>query len=257
MKKLLCLLLPMLLLISGCSSSKYKLIKEDGNYYITYGTPSAQISSIGCEPEYHVPFKSMTEMKDAIVNVNFTDEQLERFSRLQPNARREGKIYFLNIDELYEPVYPLDLELTVECGANYYDWIFTNATGSKSIAMNPNAGQYLSERETVEAYIKSLEDKDILSVTNISDRNSTVIEYIDGHGNEIKSIYYTIKTGEKNLIVIEKIYTNAVDKAGSRDYIEIYGEQREGYFTMIIYKTDERPSVEWLSQFGIKEYVDP
>ena len=46
----------------------------------------------------------MTEMKDAIVNVNFTDEQLERFSRLQPNARREGKIYFLNIDELYEPI---------------------------------------------------------------------------------------------------------------------------------------------------------
>ena len=259
MKKLIILLIAILLLTSGCSSEKYQLIKEGEEYYILYNASSSQSSHM--EVEYAVFFNSMKEMKDAIANVDFTEEQLEEFAkRLRKQDQREGKLHFLNIDNLYEPIYPSDLKLTVKCMGRSYQWILTNSTGSKHISMSPHMGQYRSERETVEAYIKSLEDEEILSVTNISDRNSTAIEYIDGHGNNVKSIYYKIETGEKNLIVLETVYLNEIsedNKIYFKDKIQIYGEQSGNYFSFSIFKTDERPSVEWLSQFGIKEYVDP
>lgn len=252
MKKIVCLLIAVILLMSGCASNKYQLIKEDEHYYIHYDGSIPQTSHM--EVEYVIPFNTMKEMKDAIINVDFTEEQLKEIAKRQ--ARRDGKIYFLNIDELYEPVYPSDLNLTVECGGNYYNWRLTNNTDSVSFGMCPTSEENFSKLKDSEEYLRSFENKEVLSTTNTADRNATVVQYIDVYGNTVNKSYYIIETDEKTLIVQELVTVRQINESFFPYTVYIYGEQNGEYFYAVSYELNERPSVEWLSQFGIREYVE-
>ena len=104
MKKLLCLLLPILFLMSGCNATKHQLIKEDGNYYITYDSTATQEQSSECYGRYTITYDSITQMKDAIIKADFTKEQLREFSYRIPQV--DGKLKIINIDKLYEATCP-------------------------------------------------------------------------------------------------------------------------------------------------------
>lgn len=67
----------------------------------------------------------------------------------------------------------------------------------------------------------------------------------------IKQIYYVITTSEKTLHIFET-YDAASNVAP--DSIDIPGEQQGEYFDVYISNFEERPTVEWLLEFGIKEY---
>ena len=257
MKKLIILLIAMLLLMSGCKYHDYHLTKEDGHYYIQYDiAPNANKQHFieYFAPNY--PFRSVKEMKDTIINGSFTQEQHDYLIKALSNIN--GRVYVFDIDDLHEATYPTDLDMTLYFHGGSYSWR-TNKDDddSLSVSMYFTSEEIFASNRDLEDSLRSSKNTEVTSVTTTEDRDATIIDYIRFNGDVIKAIIYTIETDEKTLVIVEEHYIEYEDKSQKPYEVTIYGHEADEYFSVRLYNLTERPSVEWLSQFGIKEYVDP
>ena len=255
MKKLLCLLLPMLLLMSGCKYHDYHLTKEDGHYYIQYDVaPNANRPVLPHYPAPNYPFRSVKEMKDTIINGSFTQEQHDYLIEAMSNSN--GSVYVFDIDNLYEATYPSDLDMTLYFHGSSYSWrTNTDDDDSLGVSLSLTSEEIFASNRDLEDSLRSYNE--VTSVTSTEDRDATIIDYIRFDGDVIKAIIYTIETDEKTLVIVEEHYIEYENKSQNPYQVAIYGHQADEYFYVRLYNLTERPSVEWLSQFGIKEYVEP
>ena len=95
----------------------------------------------------------------------------------------------------------------------------------------------------------------------IEDRDSTVTYYTTVAG-EFKRVCYKLEQGEKTLYVAEKYclegYTDYTNNNVSLDIpksITILGEQENEYFRIYLSKLEQRPSEEYLLEFGLRELL--
>jgi hypothetical protein len=104
-----------------------------------------------------------------------------------------------------------------------------------------------------------LKNYDVLEVEEIKDRNATEYRYTTDTA-KLKTLSYTIKTDDVELIV-DETYVLAYFPGGDLFTpsetlpldIRIYGKDSNGFFEVYFNKLAERPSVEWLSSFGLIE----
>ena len=251
-------------LLYGCSSNAkeitqyntplYSITVKDGRYNLTPKTPLSNVNaSIGSSyPKFH----SLDEMRESIISGSFTEHELYTLSRASQSA--DGRIEICDLDNLYKCTAPAEFSLkNITWRGKSYDFHFS----SEKVW----GGVYCyNKEEYTEKYNEGYQDfllnpnVTLIKQEEIKERSATVY-YCNTSRAELKYICYEIGVGDKKMFIQEeyllKIRDNT-EKVSSDIPSTIYfwGTENGGYFYGIFFDFTERPSVEWLCEFGITPY---
>ena len=252
-----------LILCIGCSkkenpsymSSDYVLEYEGDKCYMSFlGERSFQTQDAPSNDAHGkgLGFDSLRKLKDSIINYKFTDEQLDVIYRDFVD-KKTNKIQICNPYKLYQAVCPQELEL----GYFYwegltYSWLFNRAK------MRGESFSYITKDEydnhLKKAYYEFNNREIVTETQTIEDRNSTVYYYTTAYGKR-KRVCYVLEQGAKTLHIAEEYILE--DDTNNAEYMVIYimGKQNEEHFyvNLIVDKVDNRPTTEYLLEFGLCE----
>lgn len=245
----------------------YTITLKDRIYYLNFSDGndiSTPNTDIGLQ-SFDLKFQSLEEMKEVFLNNQLSKTQIETMKIGFP--KNDNGIMIANMNELYEPTIPIELTLGDIClNGLSYSFSFEPCDAST----DPMSGfvsilpQSIYDRNYL-TVLANLYKEHINSLTqeNITDRNATVYEY-STQNSEKKLINYDIMIGNKTLHISEH-YTvswhadysipGQLISDSIPSHIQIFGCENGQYFEVGIYGISERPSVEWLSSFGITEYI--
>lgn len=248
----LCLSVLFLLSLSGCTTSKTKLIEEDGNYYLVFKKDPPKYEN-GDEvvyfsvfaPELHFP--SVSKLKRTIETGRFTDREMQQIYIMTRDS--QGRVPIMDMSALFECETPDTLEVKdVVWYGRYYK---INLKGKET---DTSGGVYeLSETEYQET-VENLSHFDhrytVISKTPDTQRNGTVFLYLEKETNTVKkNIVYSVTIQDKDLHISE-IYD--APEADSPTGLTICGSCNDLYFTVWLSNLTEYPDTAYLSQFGIR-----
>lgn len=256
-------------LLCGCSSQtneklqndtyyntpSHSITVKDGQYNLTPKTP---LSDVDASMALVYPqFTSVEEMKQAIITGSFTEEELYALSLNSPSGDSGIEIY--NLDHLYECTAPAEFSLE---NITWYGKYYVFALSCEK--MWGGIDCYNEDEYTVKF---ANEYKDFLSNPNLTfikqeeiEERSATVYYYNTDRAELKYICYDICIGNKKIYVQEEYVLEIKDDVlkESSDVplrIEFWGTEHSGYFSGIFFDVKERPTVEWLCEFGITPYV--
>lgn len=261
-----CVFLLLASLAVGCSFEKsfaptvtlpYEIIENDNEYCLVMRCVSSEVddgvtSSQICVPS-DIVFDSINEMIDDIKTGNFSQNELDILASFPRN--NENQIQICNINELYVPILPNDLsvEKVFWRGMDYCFLLnLTNGTGRRR--MHVYTPEKFQEATDIARNFPNATECKVQSISTEAERNATVTYYINGIGKESKHIYYNITKEAKTLHIVENYILE--ESKNTPNSVRIYGSDNGVYFYYWLASLTERPSVEWLSQFGIREYVE-
>ena len=252
----------MLLCFTACSdtSMPYQLVKNDDGYYMVFKNTAQENSSsngsLVAAPK--IEFHSLAELRQDIKTGNFTEKELAVIQTFKKD--KEGNITVCSIDKLYEPTLPEAYPLShiSWMGGKYYTFEYKGISSSYL-----NFFQFFSkerfdeEREDIQRVATCMpNDVPYVKVEGVHDRNAEVYTRTLKDGEVQTIIIYSIQSEGKTLYIEEAYSTKEVPEEGVPWCIYLIGEQYGQCFSGYISHLDERPSVEWLSKFGIREYVE-
>ena len=266
LKKIKCILALFLVIIlfAGCAqkempyiSNEYVLEYENDKCYMLFkGEKVEEKDSLVCIPLFFgLNFTSLDELKDTIINEKFTDGQINVIRRDFTNKDTK-KIQICNPNKLYQAVYPEKYEATMLVWEGLtYGWVFDDKEISSMSYITKDAFDSFYKQ-----YITGCGELSTVTKTEkIEDRDSTVTYYTTTEG-EFKQVCYEVEQGEKTLHVAEvyylKGYSEYIKNNISLDVpnrITILGEQKNEYFRVFLSKLEQRPSEEYLLEFGLRE----
>ena len=235
----------------------YTIHMEGGNCYLAFKDSYIASDDSGKtdnqELARFIYFHTVEEMISDIKTGSFSDEELEilmEFSRDE-----NGMVQICDISSMYVAEYPSTFSTQrISWGGMFYTSFF--GTGGSG----PYGYLDLIDKETYESKINFYSNYDEylkveeISISSDPERNAVVYDYVTTFGDELKVLVYTIGEGTDLLHIVE-VYTMEESDIVP-DYIKIWGQSEGKYFNVYINRFQERPSVEWLSKFGIHEYVE-
>ena len=264
LKKIKCIpaLFLVIILFAGCAqketpyiSNEYVLEYENDKCYMSFkGEKVEEKDSLACET-FGLTFASLDELKDTIINEKFTDGQLNVIRRDFTNKDTK-KIQICNPNKLYQAVYPEKYEATMLVWKGLtYGWVFDDKEISSISYITKERFDYSYKQD----FSDFTEMQTVSKTEKIEDRDSTVTYYTTTEG-EFKQVCYEVEQGEKTLHVAEvyylKGYSEYIKNNISLDVpnrITILGEQKNEYFRVFLSKLEQRPSEEYLLEFGLRE----
>ena len=233
-------------------ADNYYLSVVSGQYYLHYTKERSNIlNDLGS-----LSFGSLDELIDKIRNNRF--EEREHNVIRTAFRRDENGVLLFDLDHPFYPVLPSGMVVN-EVGWNglTYSFGISEAGGDGSGTF---AYLHVLPRDvysqTFEREYETLLDREQITVTSrtrTEDRNAEIVLFSTSSADQ-QRIRYTLPNG---VIVDEqyvlKSYTSLL-KASALipQMIHLYYESEEYCFTADIFPT-ERPSVEWLSRFGLSE----
>lgn len=246
------------------SNKKYKILKKDSNFYIEFQsnqTAEEQSEnvlshlSVGISKSYP-KFNSISDMRAKILNGDISDEQI---AVLQTDGTN-------NVLEICNPNNLYDLALPKNLAYDYILWY--GDTYSFEIEDDSFMGYVFYSNE--EAYNQEFSEKysdflmekhSVISDTVISERNARVVHSMNDAG-EFKNMFYTISTTTGDTLYVKEEYVLRYfgDETLTDTYevsetipanIRIFGSNGTYYYYGWLKGFEERPSVEWLSSFGL------
>lgn len=260
-------------LLAGCSAkisapkqpqngslvnAPYDIVIEDGEYYLVLTNEIAGENTSGpntSEKKPAIEFASINEMVQDINTGKFTDDEMRQLSKFKTDDN--GRIIICNLSNLYDARTPEQYETKrIVWYGDEYVFHFFNGTDFccqiSQVGTRANLEQMITRAKN-----KTEEDFYIeLSTQQIEERNATVITYTTATADDhqrFKNVYYTIAAGNKELFVFEEYGADSDSKPHS---IYLYGTEDGINYTVALEQLQERPSVEWLSQFGLRKYVE-
>jgi len=259
---LLIIVLVAVLLLVFFWAKGYLLIQTFGKDYIYLDERYHEsdldpyISAMEIAPK--IEFDSVAEMRNRILFGVFSEEELKEIGRFY---MKDGLIPIFNIAKLYEPLYPDDFNgYTVSWEGSYYTFTFHSPDNTRYqyFQISPGSGSYYPKHIEIlmdyeNRYTESLNRNCTLeAVVSETDRNATTYYFKRQNGVEFKEVIYQFRDHGTTFTVNE---TYKLDKSDSvPQTVEVYGEYQGVYFTFTMRDPEERPTVEWLSQFGIKKF---
>ena len=266
LKKIKCTLTLFLVIIlfAGCAqketpyiSNEYVLEYEGDKCYMSFlGERKVEEKDLLDSRVFGITLESLEELKDTIINNKFTDSQLN-IIRMDFVDKDTKKIQICNPNKLFQAVYPKKFEATKFVWEGLtYSWFLDSEESSLSMS-------YITKEDFDSLYKQEISEigelATVVKTEKIEDRNSTVSYYTTTEG-EFKRVCYELEQGEKTLYVAEtyylKGYSDYIKNKVSLDvpkYITILGEQNNEYFRAYLSEVEQRPSVEYLLEFGLKE----
>ena len=204
-------------------------------------------------------FDTLSEMKAYIKAGDFTDSEIMTFIN-SGAIDTAGRLEVFNIEKLYDITAPSDLtKEKIAWEGKYYSISFESDQANAFVCVvNREAYDSIIEEKNQAAFQP---DHQILSEEQIEDRDARVV-YYQSNTAKLKRYYYTLESNGNELYICE-VYRlemfNRTDIPVSESVprgIDIVGKNDDGYFHVYLSGFKERPSVEWLSSFGIEDYVE-
>ena len=264
MRKLFVCLLSLLLLVtllSGCSTvvidtERYQVIRNGGYHYLTFNDEGFINELKWDEPYYrtYISFDSLEDLLSTFRNGAFSDKEyyIINYVEALDNANKE----IFDIGNLVEPIVPSPLLYEFEeiQWRNERLLYIGNIDGLGCTFYIYPADQSAEHALDVKKLPQYNSDRYNSSVEYDSESNATVY-YFQAKSppyETYKYVSYTIHTGSKSMVVQER-YEEYHD--GDTVPTEVLFSWVEcGKYCYAVLYPNERPSVEWLSQFGIQKY---
>lgn len=233
----------------------YKLVKEDGNYYIyldkkylsetPHGVPQADISPINAFDKIYRD--SLQQMCADLRNGRFTAHE---FMKLGRSADKEGKITLFDLDHLYEAIFPEDLtDRYVQFTPSDYECCATDKNGNMTVTLN-----VVTDERLLVYLAHHSEFENTVTISVASPDANNMRENATFQEKRGTFYCYYILEAEHATFYIEEYY--AADSPEGIPYsITVYAQTQSGmFFTVDIKKLTERPDVQWLAYFNIQPY---
>ena len=226
------------------SNPYYTIEKIDGEYFMVGKQPWVYSKDFGSHywPTYH--FDSPAEMKRKLLECDFTEQELEglyHVLRIEP-----GRLELLDLDHLSQPVLPdhITWDGTVSWSTHSFGYTFEltgtaypNISFSTVSKTNYETRKQRFENESVDTW------KDLIKIEHVEDRNATVFYYRHNYSNtESMEIRYVLQSGGREYLVEETYYEKY-------QYTSIYLREGDCYGQISV--RFARPSVEWITSFGL------
>lgn len=270
MRRIVCLCMIVVLFAAGCSEKEemksnelFYFVEEDGQHYIVPKEPLPEFSGHNAYIDWEiisVCFYSFDEMKYCIENGIFEYGQLLQINRFEKSE--DGKIPIFDLSHFYEVVYPsefTDIRIlwmgkTYQC--SLYEF-HEDGIGLRASFDFCTKQEYDRNEAGFADYFRDL-NKDNIVETIEPERNAKLYTYQGFERGLQADAIYSLDYGQKRLSVREH-YTDVIEniEGMAPEYIQIYGVDNGCYFKMHIQCLRERPSVEWLAEFGVVVYADP
>jgi len=267
-----------LLFPSICKENSYRIVQKAGKYYLRfddiyyyhelYDSDDPLVLYYLKYNSHNIPhqfdkfsmlssklyFSSVGEMKKNIYTANFNETQLFQLAKyVSSNYHNTKMIPIFDPEHLYEPKFPSD----------YQDYGVEWPSKSSRYTCKLSSSRSKNERATwdiiplteyfaafdrlldYESYRPYPYSGGFTEIVHVSDRNAT--EYHLG-GNH-KDVIYQFEDHGTTYTVLEKYRGDSLP-----DNITLYADAPEICFKVWIDGLTERPSLEWLAQFGAIKY---
>ena len=257
MKRILIILLILVIAsLGGCTNRNpaYKVYKQDGKWYLEIDYAKIDdLSSLYLNAAYQQFPSSVPEMVKTIKKGHISNEQLMRFS----NYPEDNTVEIFDLDNAPDLATPSDLTCTYIRWENgfTYRFMFEGTQPSGYIWFLEQDNYNFLYNEEFYGLYNFYSFTTITSDRQISDRNAREVRYTNRSGEKFKYLEYDLAGKNLNLHIKEQyeLPSNYLTEPGPRlKYIIICGHNGETYLYGCFSGFDERPSVEWLSAFGLK-----
>lgn len=224
---------------------------ENGN---TYEPPEfVQVTGI--------TFESLADMKRTIKNNSFTRSQA---AIIKTSFKKdENGIKICDPDKLYQPMNVNGLNYTGVClGGEIYAFFIHFAGDLHGMFIYHSKEDF--DKHFKYAYTDYFEHGNV-TITSVVDGHygnvPTKEYYYTTVSGVLKEVRYTLNVNGKTLIVNEsyclQMDDGIVPVSETVPYtVNIYGTDNGVNFSMFLCDFTSRPTVEWLSQFGVEEYKE-
>ena len=240
-------------------TSMYSITAQNGKYILTPTVPlpkedhgEVNYSKVALYPT----FTSIQEMRHGILNGPIS--QYELSCLVLPSQNTDHSIEICDPHHLYEFTAPEEFHLMrISWSGKSY--------GCSLYGSNVHGGIDCYDQEDYDkSFHQNYQDfltNPLVTITGqnaTSDRFATVY-YGDTGVAKLKYICYELSTGDKTMYIQEEylLESKNTPESVSSDVpssIQFWGKQNGGYFQGTFFDFTERPSIQWLSQFGIVPY---
>lgn len=230
----------------------YTLAFVDGNCYLRFEENQLDVpySQIAC-----VSFESIDVLVEAIRNCRFSETDYSIIRTAFP--KNENGIMVFDIDHAYDAESPTGFRVE---SVGWYGPFYTFrliGTSNCHATLTPMPRDYYQARFARE--YETFFDREQIRVTKrelVDDRNAEII-WFETDLATLKQIRYTLSNG----VIVEEEYrlTSRINAQVSETVplmINLFGEMNGSCFCVTIDELNDRPSVEWLSQFGVSLRTD-
>ena len=273
MKKIFVFVLVLILIVPlfGCSAlgispldfppgERYQLIQEEGEYYLYFPalqyTPPKDSATI-IDYYSYIPFDSIAEMQEDILQDRFTDGELGYMLHCANNKNLRFKI--CDPYHLYEPVYPDYFERYVIRWRGYsYDLQFPNDIPGLYARMCIWSKDYYEKVISESKLDKTKNDRENKVISFTEDPETGERDLVVYRGNWWDTIHmteYTLTNENRTLHICESYVING--ETETLKSIDIYGCEQDSYFWVEINNNksaDVTFTREELMEFGIHPY---
>jgi len=244
-----------------CKTDQCEIYKQGSKYYLKFPRNSASGSegSASSSQIAHLPTAStIAEMKQKVASANFTKEEVETLR----SYAKDGVLELNRLDKWYEPVLPHNASVTSVYwyGDSYtIDFQADGILGYIRVWENAETYNALFKDEYTDYF--SRDTFEIISQETVEERKATVTDFTTFAGR-LKDIRYLLNLTTANIYVSETYWVQMDDpylyeSETIPKFIGLYGTATDGaHFTGYITCLTERPTEDWLSQFGLREYIE-
>ncbi|MBR4770080.1 MAG: hypothetical protein IK090_04030 [Clostridia bacterium] len=225
----------------------YSLSVVDGRNYLNFDGGNGTAYSDTARGS--VNFQTVEAMVKAIRMNAFSAADCELIRSTFP--RNENGILVFDLDHVYDAVLPDALTVdAVNWEGPSYSFEFNDRVSAEGylrvLTQEDFAAVYDAE------YTRYFDDVEItvLSRENVTERNAEVVSFETPDGS-FRQIRYVLSNG---VTVAETYLVEGGMPFDVPETIDLYGADTAAAFTAHIAGLTERPSVEWLSRFGVREH---
>ena len=251
----------------------YELKEENGKYYMHFSDEYLKSIASGdalvpdgssqiLAPSKTLKFSTVSEMRIAFESGAFSDENLAALAR----RAVDGTVEIPDPNKLLAPDLPAGINVKgVWSNLTYYDIAISSSYNCESenchydyFKIDFEGEQY---KDYFEYYIVNYKTgaKTIISEKTIEDRNAIELVYTNSTGR-YKKLLYQLESNGRTLHIAE-LYVMEHTSPDLHHYmsdtiptnIKIFCEEDGVSWFVDLEAFAERPSVEWLSSFGVKE----
>ena len=250
----LLLLILAILPLKGKNYNPYYRVSEEGGKYFLVSRSEPEHYHAGnncCEPWHGLYFDSLQEMRDDFINCNFDDNELYHIQSLL--NYHPGKVAIPDIYNLCQPILPDNIHWSGGAswsGSESYSFRITQDTHPRFSFTVLDKEYYEQRKEALTNYTGS-DLQEVIRVEQIADRNATVYYTKSKNGYESSFLFYVIEVGGRAIFVEE--HSN-IGNDPLCNYMHIYICEKGFYGAIYLEYDEERPSVEYLSSFGLEPY---
>lgn len=200
-------------------------------------------------------FSSVEEMMCDITNGVFADEELENLYLF--HSDEAGRILLFNTQSLYEPKFPDNYAgYHVNWWGDSYNFSIYNGDTTQTagfVEMTQEKWMYYTGKlQNFEQHLSSLEKIEGLVIEYDKQENMYSYQYCLGGTSQMECIYSFESEG--NMYFVHEIY-DLTDSETVPQFVHIYGTSQDRCFYVFLDRLAERPSKNWISQFGIIKYI--